>query len=126
MAGYVFQTDNDLTFPISATGSAGMETCICNLIEPGNEVLICVGGFFGDRMAQMAERHGGKVVRLENKWGRPFTPDQVQEALAGCPPKLVGLVHGETSTGVLQPLEDIVRIVHEHNALVLVDAVASL
>ena len=123
---YVFQTDNVLTLPISATGSAGMETCICNLIEPGDEVLICVGGYFGDRMAQMAERHGGKVTRLENEWGQPFTPDQVQEALVDCHPKLVGLVHGETSTGVLQPLEDIVRIVHEHDALILVDTVASL
>jgi alanine-glyoxylate transaminase/serine-glyoxylate transaminase/serine-pyruvate transaminase len=123
---YVFQTENDLTIPISATGSAGMETCICNLVEPGDEVLICVGGVFGDRMAQMVERHGGKLIRLEGDPGRPFTPEQVREALAGCRPRLVGLVHAETSTGVLQPLEEIVRIVHEHDALVLVDTVASL
>ena len=123
---YVFQTENDLTIPISATGSAGMEACICNLVEPGDEVLICVGGVFGDRMAQMVERHGGRLIRLEGEPGRPFTPEQVREALAGCRPKLVGLVHAETSTGVLQPLEEIVRIVHEHEALVLVDTVASL
>lgn len=123
---YVFQTENELTIPISATGSAGMETCICNLIEPGDSVLICVGGYFGDRMAQMAERHGGDVTRLENPWGQPFTPDQVRKAIEDCRPKLVGLVHGETSTGVLQPLEDIARIVHEHDALILVDTVASL
>ena len=123
---YVFQTENDLTIPISATGSAGMETCICNLVEPGDEVLICVGGVFGDRMAQMVERHGGRLIRLEGDPGRPFTPGQVREALAGCRPKLVGLVHAETSTGVLQPLEEIIRIVHEHDAIVLVDTVASL
>ena len=123
---YVFQTENDLTIPISATGSAGMETCICNLVEPGDEVLICVGGVFGDRMAQMVERHGGRLIRLEGDPGRPFTPGQVRETLAGCRPKLVGLVHAETSTGVLQPLEEIIRIVHEHDALVLVDTVASL
>ncbi len=123
---YVFQTENEMTFPISATGSAGMETCISNLVEPGDEVLVCVGGVFGDRMAQMVERHGGRLVRLAGEPGRPFTPEQVKRALDGCRPRLVGMVHAETSTGVLQPLEEITRIVHEHDALMLVDTVASL
>ncbi|SVC36842.1 uncharacterized protein METZ01_LOCUS289696, partial [marine metagenome] len=77
---YVFQTKNEWTIPISATGSAGMETCFCNLIEPDDEVLICVSGYFGDRMTQMVERHGGRLVRLDGEWGRPFTPDQVKQA----------------------------------------------
>lgn len=123
---YVFQTENAMTLAISATGSAGMETCICNLVEPGDEVLICVGGVFGDRMAQMAERHGGRLIRLEGEPGRPFTPEQIRQALDGCRPKVVGLVHAETSTGVLQPLEEIIPVIHEHGALVLVDTVASL
>ena len=123
---YVFQTENDMTLAISATGSAGMETCICNLVDPGDEVLICVGGVFGDRMAQMVERHGGQLTRLDGEPGHPFTAEHVRKALEGCRPKLVGLVHAETSTGVLQPLEEIVQVVHEHEALVLVDTVASL
>jgi len=123
---YVFQTQNNLTFPISATGSAGMETCICNLVEPGDKVLVLVGGVFGDRMAQMVERHGGTLTRLECEPGQPFSPNQVRQALDACRPKLVGLVHAETSTGVLQPLTDIISIIHEHEALVLVDTVASL
>ena len=123
---YVFQTENEWTIPISATGSAGMETCFCNLIEPDDEVLICVGGYFGDRMAQMVERHSGRLVRLEGEWGKPFTPDQVKQALDGCNVKLVGIVHTETSTGVAQPIEEIARIVHDHDALLIVDTVASL
>ncbi|MBM3264113.1 MAG: alanine--glyoxylate aminotransferase family protein [candidate division Zixibacteria bacterium] len=123
---YVFQTRNEFTLPVSGTGSAGMETCVCNLIEPGDTVLICVGGYFGDRMAQMVERHGGRLVRLENEWGRPFTADQVNKALKENAAKVVGIVHAETSTGVLQPLEDIGRVVHGHDALFLVDTVASL
>lgn len=123
---YVFQTKNEWTIPISATGSAGMETCFCNLIEPDDEVLICVGGYFGDRMTQMVERHGGRLVRLDGEWGRPFTPDQVKQALNGCHAKIVGIVHTETSTGVGQPIAEIARIVHEHDALLIVDTVASL
>ena len=123
---YVFQTRNDMTLAISASGSAAMETCICNLVEPGDEVVVCVGGVFGDRMAQMVERHGGKLIRLEGEPGQPFTPEQLRNALTGCRPKLVGLVHAETSTGVLQPLEEIIGVIHEHEALALVDTVASL
>lgn len=123
---YVFQTENEWTIPISATGSAGMETCFTNLIEPGDEVLICVGGYFGDRMAQMVERHGGKLVRLEGEWGIPFSASQVRQALDNSNVSLVGIVHTETSTGVEQPVEEIAQIVHEQDALLVVDTVASL
>ena len=123
---YVFQTENKLTFPISATGSAGMETCICNLVEPGDEVLICISGVFGERMAEMVKRHGGQLNRLVSEPGQPISGKQLREALESCQPKLVGLVHAETSTGVLQPLEEIIEVIHEYNALVLVDTVASL
>ena len=123
---YVFQTKNEWTIPISATGSAGMETCFTNLIEPGDEVLICVGGYFGDRMAQMVERHGGKLGRLEGEWGIPFSASQVKQALDNCNASIVGIVHTETSTGVEQPVEDIAKIVHEHGGLLIVDTVASL
>lgn len=123
---YVFQTQNEFTIPVSGTGSAGMEACICNLVEPGDEVLICTGGYFGDRMAQMVERHRGKLIRLENEWGKPFTADQVKKALQGSSVKVVGIVHAETSTGVLQPLPDIAKVVHDHGALLIVDTVASL
>ena len=123
---YVFKTENEFTIPVSGTGSAGMETCICNLIEPGDEVVICIGGYFGDRMAQMVECHGGTLIRLDGEWGKPFTPEQVKQILGTCHPKLVGIVHTETSTGVEQPLADIARVVHEHDALLLVDTVASL
>lgn len=123
---YVFQTQNEFTIPVSGTGSAGMEACICNLVEPGDEVIICTGGYFGDRMAQMVERHRGKLIRLENEWGTPFTADQVKKALQGSSVKVVGIVHAETSTGVLQPLPDIAKVVHDHGAILIVDTVASL
>ena len=123
---HVFQTQNEWTIPISATGSAGMETCFCNLIEPDDEVLICVAGYFGDRMTQMVGRHGGRLVRLDGEWGKPFAPDQVKRALDGCQAKIVGIVHAETSTGVMQPIAEIARIVHDHDALLIVDTVASL
>lgn len=123
---YVFKTENEFTIPVSGTGSAGMETCICNLIEPGDEVVVCIGGYFGDRMAQMVERHGGTLIQLDGEWGKPFSPEQVKQTLSTCHPKLVGIVHTETSTGVEQPLADIARVTHEHDALLLVDTVASL
>lgn len=123
---YVFKTSNEFTIPVSGTGSAGMEAGISNLVEPGDEVVICVGGYFGDRMTQMVERHGGKLIRLDGEWGKPFTPEQVKRTLDTCHAKVVGIVHTETSTGVEQPLADIARVVHEHDALLFVDTVASL
>lgn len=122
----VFQTRNAMTFPVSGTGSAGMEFCFVNLIEPGDEVVIGVNGVFGTRMCDVAERCGAKVVRVEAEWGRIVEPAQVAAALKGCRPKLVAMVHAETSTGVLTPVEEISRLVHEAGALFVLDTVTSL
>ena len=122
----LFKTKNELTFPISATGSAGMETCFVNLLEPGDTALVCVNGVFGNRMSDIVERCGAKLVRIDAAWGSPIAPDQVKQALQKCRPKLVAIVHAETSTGVLGPLEQISKIVHDAGALFLVDTVTSL
>jgi len=123
----LFRTENDMTIAISGTGTAGMEAAIYNVVEPGDTVIVCFNGFFGDRMAQMIRRCGAEVVLVEQEWGRIIEPEQVEAALKANPgAKKVTIVHGETSTGILQPLEEISRIVHEHDALLLVDAVTSL
>ncbi len=123
----VFQTKNALTFPISGTGSAGMEACFVNLLEPGDEAVIGVNGVFGTRMKDVVERCGATPVVMEAEWGRVFTPDQVREALSRCRrPKLVALVHAETSTGAWQPLDEMASIIHNAGALFMVDAVTSL
>ena len=123
----VFQTDNELTLAVSGTGSAGMETCVVNLIEPGDKMLVCVAGFFGMRMKDIAERAGACVTSIEIPWGRVFTAEKVEQALNDHGPfKVVGIVHAETSTGTAQPIEEISRAVHDAGALLLVDAVTSL
>ncbi|MCU0787914.1 MAG: alanine--glyoxylate aminotransferase family protein [Verrucomicrobia bacterium] len=123
----VFQTKNDMTFPVSGTGSAGMEFCFVNLIEPGDEVIIGVNGVFGMRMCDVAERCGARVTRVESTWGQIITPRQIAEALKTVPrPKLVAVVHAETSTGALTPVEDIARLAHDAGALFLLDTVTSL
>ena len=122
----VFQTRNELTFPISGTGSAGMETAICNFVEPGDRVLLCVNGFFGERLADMASRYGAAVERLEKAWGEVFTPDEIEGAIGDEPIKLVAIVHAETSTGALQPMAEIADIVHRRGGLLVVDCVTSL
>ncbi|MFP6601242.1 MAG: aminotransferase class V-fold PLP-dependent enzyme, partial [Pirellulaceae bacterium] len=122
----LFRTSNEMTMAISATGSAGMETTIVNLVEPGDPVVICVNGVFGMRMADVAERAGAQVTRVERPWGEVFRPDDLAEALETSHPKLVGIVMAETSTGAWQPLEEISRRVHEHDSLLVVDAVTSL
>src|SRR5256714_2935855 len=94
----VFMTSNEMTFPVSGTGSAGMEFCFVNLIEPGDEVVIGVNGVFGNRMVDVAERCGAKVTKVESTWGRIIEPAQIAEALKGRKPKLVAIVHAETST----------------------------
>lgn len=125
MVQATFQTNNHLTFVVSAPGSAGMETCLVNLLEPGDEVVICIHGVFGGRMTDIAERCGAKVTKVEAPWGEPIDPKQMKEALAKTKPKLVAIVHAETSTGVLQPLEEISELVHDAGALLVVDAVTS-
>jgi alanine-glyoxylate transaminase/serine-glyoxylate transaminase/serine-pyruvate transaminase len=123
---FVFQTENRLTIPISGTGSAGMEAALCNLIEPGDSVLIGVNGYFGERLCDMAGRYGAIVRRLERPWGDVFTVDEIESALRSDPAKLVALVHAETSTGALQPLEGVADEVHKHGGLLVVDCVTSL
>jgi alanine-glyoxylate transaminase / serine-glyoxylate transaminase / serine-pyruvate transaminase len=124
---FVFATQNPLTLPISGTGSAGMEAAIVNLVEPGDEVVVGVNGVFGTRLSEVVERAGATAVRVEAPWGRVVRAEQIEAALRGCRrPKLVALVHAETSTGAWQPLEDAVRLAHDHGALFLTDCVTSL
>ncbi len=123
---YVFQTENYLTLPVSGTGSAGMETALCNVIEPGDRVLVCVNGLFGERMCDIVERCQGDLIRIDGEWGRIIEPQQVAAALEEHKVKVVAIVHAETSTGILQPLEEIGCLTHEHDALFLVDTVTSL
>ena len=121
-----FITKNHLTFVVSAPGSAGMETCLVNLLEPGDECIICINGVFGGRMAEIASRCGATVHKVETAWGKVTEPSQIKKALENCSrPKLVALVHAETSTGALQPLEEISELVHDAGALLVVDAVTS-
>jgi len=126
MLRWIFQTENDLTFPVSGTGSAGMETCLVNLMEEGDGVLVCVNGVFGTRMADIVERYGGKLTRVEAPWGEIIRPEQVENALKSNQVKIVCLVHAETSTGIWQPVEEIAKIVHDHGALLILDTVTSL
>lgn len=122
----VFQTSNTFTLAVPGTGSAGMEAALGNLIEPGDAVLVCSNGFFSLRMAEMARRFGAEVHLITRPWGEVFTAHEIQAALEAQPAKIVALVHAETSTGALQPLDEISRLVHAHGALLLVDAVTSL
>jgi alanine-glyoxylate transaminase/serine-glyoxylate transaminase/serine-pyruvate transaminase len=123
----VFVTANQLTLAVSGTGSAGMEACVANLIEPGDEAIVCVAGVFGARMADVAERYGATVHLVSAEWGETIDPGAVAAALAAHPGvKVVGIVHAETSTGAHQPLEEISRIVHAAGALFFVDAVTTL
>jgi alanine-glyoxylate transaminase/serine-glyoxylate transaminase/serine-pyruvate transaminase len=127
MLRLVFQTKNRLTLAVSGTGSAGMETCVVNLIEPGDKMLVCIAGVFGQRMADVAQRAGAQVTTIEVPWGYVFTGAQVKEAIEEHGPfKLVGIVHAETSTGAAQPIPPISGVVHEAGSLLLVDTVTSL
>jgi alanine-glyoxylate transaminase/serine-glyoxylate transaminase/serine-pyruvate transaminase len=123
----VFRTENELTFPASGTGSAGMEMIIANLVEDGDEVVVGVNGVFGGRFADCAERQGARVIKAEAEWGRIVEPAAVESALkAARKPKLVAIVHAETSTGAHQPIEEISALARRHGALMVVDAVTSL
>lgn len=126
MLRQVFQTENRLTLAVSGTGSAGMETCVVNLIEPGDRMLVCVNGVFGGRMSDVAERAGAEVLRLERPFGEVFSSSEIAQAVQEFQPKVVGIVHAETSTGALQPLGEISQIVHAAGGLLLVDCVTSL
>jgi alanine-glyoxylate transaminase / serine-glyoxylate transaminase / serine-pyruvate transaminase len=124
---YAFQTRNALTIPISGTGSAGMEACLVNLLEPGDEAVVCVNGVFGTRMSDIVGRCDAKLVTVEAPWGRIIDAADVAAALKRCTrPKLVAIVHAETSTGAWQPLEDIAAVTHAAGALLVADTVTSL
>ena len=114
------------SFAVSGTGTSGMETAVANLTKPGMRVLVVVTGYFGDRLAQMFERYGAAVTRVEGEWGRACDPAAVERALAAGGAEIVGCVHAETSTGVLNPIEDVAAVAARHGAMTIVDAVTSL
>jgi alanine-glyoxylate transaminase / serine-glyoxylate transaminase / serine-pyruvate transaminase len=123
----VFRTKNQLTVPISGTGMAGMECVATNLLEAGDEAIVCINGVFGTRMQDVMERCGAKVHVCEAAWGDVFSVEQIAAALDQHPrAKLVGIVHAETSTGAHQPLAGLAEVVHAHGALLIVDTVTSL
>ncbi len=122
----VFGTRNRLTNAMPGTGSSGMEACVANLLEPGDGILVCVNGFFGDRIRQMAQRQGAEITVIEEEWGKPIDPQRVEAELKQRSYKLMAMVHAETSTGVLQPVEDIVRLAKEYDTMMMLDTVSSL
>jgi alanine-glyoxylate transaminase/serine-glyoxylate transaminase/serine-pyruvate transaminase len=123
---HTFRTNNRLTFPVSGTGSAGMETCVVNLIEPGDKMVVCVNGVFGQRMTDVAQRAGAAVATIEQSWGEVFKLEPIREVLRKVRPKVLGIVHAETSTGAWQPLAELGKLCQEFDALLLLDTVTSL
>lgn len=126
MLRYVFETDNRVTIPISATGSAGMEAALVNVIEPDDEVVVCIHGVFGQRMRDIVERAGGKPIVVNAEWGHAIDPSHIKTALESCKPRALAIVHAETSTGVLQDVTGLSELAHSKGALLIVDAVTSL
>jgi len=123
---YVWQTDNAFTIPVSGTGSAAMEATLANCVEPGDVALIGVNGYFGERLCNMASRYGADVRRIEKPWGQVFTLEEIGAALEKNRPAILGLVHGETSTGALQPMEGVGKLCREFGAILLLDTVTTL
>jgi len=126
MLRYVFETANRVTVPISATGSAGMEAALVNIIEPGDEVVVCIHGVFGERMLDIIERAGGKPIIVRAEWGRAIDRKDIEAAFESSKPRALAIVHAETSTGVLQDLTGLADLAHSNGALLVVDAVTSL
>jgi alanine-glyoxylate transaminase/serine-glyoxylate transaminase/serine-pyruvate transaminase len=127
MLRQVLRTENQVTLATPGTGTSGMEAAVMNLVEPGDNVVVAICGYFGERIALMAERAGGNVTRVNANWGSPVDPGAVQQAVRAVGGvALVGMVHAETSTGVMTPVEPIAAIAHEAGALMLVDCVTSL
>ncbi|MBI2171643.1 MAG: alanine--glyoxylate aminotransferase family protein [Chloroflexi bacterium] len=127
MLRLVFQTNNNLTIPISGTGTAGMEAALVNVLEPGDTLVTAVNGYFGGRLSDIGARCGARVHQIDTPWGEPVDPAAVESELRKHPKvKAVAMVHAETSTGVLSPVEEIARIAHRHNALLILDTVTSL
>jgi alanine-glyoxylate transaminase/serine-glyoxylate transaminase/serine-pyruvate transaminase len=124
---HAFRTDNRLTMPVSAPGSAGMETCFVNLVEPGDKVVVCQNGVFGGRMKENVERCGGVAILVEDPWGRAVDPDKVEAALKANPEAgILAFVHAETSTGALSDAKTLAEIARRHDCLTIVDTVTSL
>ena len=124
---YAFQTRNPLTMPVSGPGSAGMETCFVNLVEPGEKVVVCQNGVFGGRMRENVERCGGIPIPVEDPWGRAVDANKLEDTLRAHPDaRLVAFVHAETSTGARSDVKTLVHLAHQHDCLTVVDAVTSL
>jgi alanine-glyoxylate transaminase/serine-glyoxylate transaminase/serine-pyruvate transaminase len=126
MLRQVLRTTNRLTFPVSGTGMAGMETCAVNLIEPGDRMVVCINGVFGQRMADVAQRAGAVVTTIERPMGEVFDFGQIREVLQKVRPKVLGIVHAETSTGAWQPVAGLGELCHEFDTLLVLDTVTSL
>ncbi|HRK34006.1 MAG TPA: alanine--glyoxylate aminotransferase family protein [Candidatus Hydrogenedentes bacterium] len=127
MLRYAFQTQNDMTFAVSAPGSAGMECCFVNLVEPGDTVIVCQNGVFGGRMKENVERCGGTAVMVQDTWGEPVDPNKVEAALKAHPEaKVVAFVHAETSTGAQSDVPALSALARSHGCLTILDAVTSL
>ena len=127
MLQYAFQTKNELTIPVSAPGSAGMETCFVNLLEPGDKVIVCQNGVFGGRMKENVERIGATAIMVQDDWGKAVDPDKVEDALKANPDaKVVAFVHAETSTGAQSDAKTLCELAHKYDCLTIVDAVTSL
>ncbi|MGB5606803.1 MAG: alanine--glyoxylate aminotransferase family protein [Gammaproteobacteria bacterium] len=124
---YTFRTENKLTMPVSAPGSAGMETCFVNLVEPGDKVIVCQNGVFGGRMKENVERCGGTAIMVEDDWGRAVDPAKVEDALKANPDaRVLAFVHAETSTGAISDAKTLAGLAHQHDCLVIADTVTSL
>lgn len=123
---YAWQTKNEFTIPVSGTGSAAMEACMANLVEPGDKVLIFCNGYFGPRLADMASRYDGQVIPVKAEWGKVFSFETIKAAVEEHKPAVVCLVHAETSTGAAQPLEGVGDLCHDNGALLVADTVTSI
>ena len=127
MLRQVFHTENNVTMPISSTGTGAMETACVNVLERGDTAIVCRNGYFGVRLADITQRCGASTIMVDSPWGQPADLNALEDALNASPgAKMVGLVHAETSTGAITPLQDAIDLAHRHGALVVVDAVTSL
>jgi alanine-glyoxylate transaminase/serine-glyoxylate transaminase/serine-pyruvate transaminase len=117
--------EGSFAFAVSGTGTSGMETAVANTVKPGSRVTVIINGYFGDRLAQMCERYGATVARLNGEWGRAVDQSALEKSLGSTPADIVAMVHGETSTGVRNPIKELAAIARKHDALTIVDAVTS-
>ncbi len=123
---YAWQTNNSFTIPVSGTGSAAMEACMANLVEPGDKVLIGCNGYFGKRLVDMADRYGAEIITMEAAWGTVFSFEQIKAAVEEHKPAILALVHAETSTGACQPLVGVGDLCHDNGTLLIADCVTSI